>query len=334
MDTSAYEQAPLLGGGNSIDAAMLSPPHGNTLPLSLLSHPSLQLTALSLALMLALQTTAPVAAAWAALAVSLISAFFSLTTHVASGGSGGSGPASGPRARDRPAPPPKTGPSTLASLALDAAGSIAAASWLACWAWADPLGQKFWLRWMPTLVLALFAAQLIVAALIGYPTARALLLDKTPPLALSMSLPARPVAGNRASPAWFAALSRDVTLAWGLMAALAAASCAVPAAMDWHSYAGSGSDGGAGHGGGGAGSVAADGLDVALSVCVPFALGLAALALGEALCERARRARLRQLMLVATSAQAPSSLGGGLQQLQQQQQAEVTAPPSGVAGLV
>jgi hypothetical protein len=347
MET-AYEQAPLLGGTGApapapLDPETLAPSHYGTLPLALLQHPSLQLTTLAFALLLALQTTAPVAAL-AALAASLLSAFLALTTHAAS-----ARPTSGPRARDRPPQHhPRHlahighGPSALASLALDSAALIAVASWLACWAWADPPGPGFWLRWMPTLVLALFSFQLILAALVGYPPARPLLVDKAPPLLLTMDLPPRPVAGSPAFPPWLKTLAREVTLAWGVMAGLAAASCAIPAAMDRHAYAGAGGEGGGGGGegrqggGGGGGPMTVDGLDVALSVCVPFALGLAALALGDALCERARRAQLPRMMAFASRAQGqggqqPSSSSGLAPTLQQQ---EAAAPPSGVAGLV
>jgi hypothetical protein len=317
----AQEQAPLLSAPPppppppppAIPAEALAPPHAarGTLPLALQQSHSCQLAALSLALLLALQTAAPVAGAWSALAVSLLSAFLSLTTHAAAGGHQGP-----QRARDRDRPPPphhrhvaSTGPSALASLALDAAVAIAAASWLAAWAWwPRPPGPSFWLRWQPTLVLGLLALELLVAGLAAYPPARALLADKSPPLLLTMDLPARPVAGSPASPAWLSRLARDVTLAWGGMAALACGACAIPAAADRHAFF---------PGGGGGAEAAVDGLDVALSVVAPFALLLAAGAITDALCERARRQHLPRMMAAVAAASGAAA-----------------APPSGPPGLV
>ena len=327
METAyAQERQPLLA------PEALAPAHFGTLPLAPLQHPSLQLCALALALLLALQSTHPAAACWSALAVALLSAFFAVTTHAAGGGGGrrvGGRHGRGGMPRGARDPPSAAGgaqrPGALASVALESAVAIAAASWLAVWQWAEPPGQEFWLRWMPTLVLGLLAAELLLASLVGFPPARALLTDKSPPLLLAMDLPARPVAGSPASPTWLSRLAREVTLAWGVCAALAAASCAVPAALGRHAF-------------GGGGGSQPDALDAAMSVCVPFALGLAALALGDALCERARRELLPRMMAVVSAserAQRPPPQPPLQQEEEGGAAAAATAPPSGgAAGLV
>jgi hypothetical protein len=345
---------PLLLGTSPGEDADLASPHYGDLPLALLQHPSLQLSGLALVLLVSLSPFAPIAAAASALAVSLASALLALTAHAAKGS---------PSARHAPASHATStaaqGPRPLAAISLDMAVAIAAASWLAVWAFADPPGPDFWLRWQPTLVLALVSFELLAAALVGMPCAYPLLVDKCPPLLLRMGLPDRPVTGSPASPPWLRVLARDVTLAWGLMAGLAAASCAVPAALGRHAFPSGDSGMGMGvammlfggkHYDGGGGSDPASGgsspspssspspmptadpLDVALSVCVPLALGLAALFLGDALCERARRAQLPRMAEVVAArhveAAAAVSGGGGVGGAGGFE--AVAAPPSGV----
>jgi hypothetical protein len=323
-------------------AHALAPAHFGTLPLALAQHPSAQLAALAVGTMLALQTVAPVAGAWAMLCAALLSALVQALSHT--GGGGGAGA----RGRESGRAHNKGGPSALASVSLDAAVAIAAASWLVAWAWADPPGREFWLEWQPTLLLALIAVQLALAALVGMPCAKPLLHDKAPPLLMSMDLDRRPISGSPAEAPWLRALARDVTLAWAGLAALAAVCCAVPAALGRHAFARGGGPGGeglgsaagargggwakgggdaGGGGGGGAGGhgarVDADPLDVALSVCAPLALLLAAAALGDALCERARRAHLPRMMAEASRAAAAAQASGEF--------FAGTAPPSGGA---
>jgi hypothetical protein len=357
MESAYQQQEQLLRQPAPPSPDDLSPPHYGSLPLALLQHPSTQLAALALALLLALSGVAPVAGAAAALAVSLFSALLAFTTHMAYQPSGRS---SSGGSRTRASTTRRAhGPGPLCAISLDLALAIAAASWLAVWAWADPPGAAFWLQWQPTLVLALLSLELITAALVGMPCAYPLLVDKAPPLLMRMDLPDRPaLAGGSpsSSPPWLRALSRDVTLAWGLLAGLAAASCAVPAASSRHAFPGDAGQASSGGGGGAVGELAsalllfaaaagkhdggsgggivvdpsapADPVDVAMSVCVPFALGIIAMSVGDALCERARRAQLPRLMAAAAAlaggggAAGAGGGGGGLE--------ASAAPPSGV----
>jgi len=338
-----------IGGGAPLPSSsfeqfastMLAPARWGSLPLALQQHPSALMAALAVALLLALQTTAPVAAAWAMLAAALSSALLQILTHTRSGGrhltAGPRGSSGGPRARAGGGSGSSGGakigsPSALASLSLDAAVAIAAASWLIVFRWADPPGRDFWLRWQPTLVLGLLATELLLAALVGLPCASPLLHDKAPPLLLQMDLAQRPVAGSPAEAPWLRRLARDVTLTWALVAALAAACCCVPAALGRHAFANGGGPGG-GSGGGGEGGWAkggwaqqagagagddqgpapgdADPLDVALSVCAPFALIVLTAALSDAVLERARRAHLPRMMAEASRAAAAAGAGSG-----------------------
>jgi hypothetical protein len=138
-NTQQQQQRPLMSGAGAASSfdefatSMLAPAHWGTLPLALMQHPSPQLAALAVALLLALQTTAPVAGAWAMLAAALLSAAVQLIAHGGSGSAGGARPSRGPPGSRGP-PSNRKGPGAFASLSLDAAVAIAAASWLACWA--------------------------------------------------------------------------------------------------------------------------------------------------------------------------------------------------------
>jgi hypothetical protein len=182
-------------------------------------------------------------------------------------------------------------------------------------------------------VLGLLAAELLVAAIAGLACAAPLLHDKAPPLLLQMDLAERPVGGSPTEAPWLRRLAREVTLSWALAAALAAACCCAPAAAGRHAFArgggpgggGGGAGGGGGHGGGGrAPPEETDALDVALSVCAPLALVLAAAALGDALCERARRSHLPRMMAEASRAAAAAQAGGG---------DLFSSPPGGTVGV-